>query len=142
MAKVGETMTKDFVSVPPSAPIVEVAQKMRDYGTSFIPVCENGRFRGLVSEKDIITHIVATAHNPKREHTRSLMSRRQPIVSPGEDLIQAAKTMANSGVRAVPVAQNGRLLGLLTLDDMAQESLALAAAVLVKTAKERPKETP
>lgn len=140
MAKVREIMTRDFVSVKPSAPIIEVAQKMRDSRAGVIPVCENGKLRGMVSERDIITHIVATAHNPKREHARSLMNNKQPIVSPGEDLIQAAKIMASNGVRVLPVAQNARLLGLFTLHDLARESLALAATVLVKTAGERPTE--
>lgn len=46
--------------------------------------------------------------------------------------------MANNGIRMLPMAQNGRLLELLTLDDLARESLACAATVLVKTTKERP----
>ena len=140
MAKVGETMTRDFVSVLPSAPIVEVAQKMRDSATGVIAVCENGKFRGIVTERGIISHTVATAHNSKRECARALMKSDQPIVSPGEEITQAAKVMVNRGVRVLPVAQNRKLLGLFTLDDLARESLALAAIVLVKTAGERPRE--
>ena len=135
MAKVRETMTRDVVSVKPSATIIEVAQKMRDYGTGFIPVCENGKFRGMVRERDIITHIVATAQDPKSERATSVMHR-TPTVSPGEDSIQAAKVMTSDNLRVLPVvAHSGRLLGLLSLDDLAQESLALAANVLVKTAE-------
>lgn len=140
MAKVREIMTRDFVSVPPSALIIEVAQKMRDSGLGMIPVCENGKFRGLITERDIIAHIVASARNPKREHAKSLANNHHPMISPGEEIIQAAKVMVNNGVRLLPVAQNGKLLGLFTLDDLARESLALGATVLVKTARERPRE--
>lgn len=141
MAKVREVMTKVFVSVPPSAPIIEVAQKMSNSGTGIIPVCDNGKLRGVITERDIITHIVACAHNPKREHVRALMRNDRPIVSPGEEIMQAAKIMVNNDVRVLPVAQNGKLLGLFTLDDLARESLALAATVLVETARKRPRET-
>jgi CBS domain-containing protein len=48
--------------------------------------------------------------------------------------------MASNEVRALPVAQNGRLLGFFTLDDLARESLPLATTVLAKAAKERPNE--
>jgi CBS domain-containing protein len=140
MVKVRELMTKDIVSVPPSAPIIEVAQRMRDSGTGVIPVCNNGEFQGLITERDIVISIVARAHSPKREHARSLVHNHRPIVSPGDEVIQAAKVMVNHGVRALPVAQNGKLLGLFTLDDLARGNLALAAAVLAETAKRASKE--
>ena len=135
MVKVRDIMTSEFPSVSPSTPIVEVAQKMRDSGTGVIPICANGKFRGVVTERDIVIGIVASAGNPKREHVRSLVNNQCPVISPGDEIILAAKVMVDRGVRVLPVAQNSKLLGLFTLDDLARESMALAAAVFVKTTK-------
>jgi CBS domain-containing protein len=63
------------------------------------------------------------------------MNNHLPIISPGDDIIQAAKVMVNRNVRVLPVAQNGKLLGLFTLDNLAGESLALATMVFSKTIK-------
>ena len=135
MAVVSEVMSKRPVSVPPSAPIFKVAQKMRDCATGIVPVCENGRYRGIVTDRDIITRVVAASQNPEREQAKDLMKRDGPIVSPGHHLEEAARIMASNGVQALPVARNGKLVGLFTLDDLARESLALAAMVLFKMTK-------
>jgi len=133
MAKVQEIMKCDIPSVPPSASIIEVAQKFRDCDTGILPVCDKGKLRGLITERDIIINIVATAGDPLLEKASSVMNKRQPTVSPDDDMVQAAKVMADNGIQVMPVAQNGKLLGLLTLDDLAQESLAVAAWVFSKT---------
>ncbi len=133
--KVNDIMNSEFVFVPPSAPIIEIAQKMIGSGTGIVSVCTNGRFRGVITERDIITDIAASTYNPTRERAGSLMNNHYPIIPPGEEITQAAKVMVSHGIRMLPVAQNGKLLGIFTMDDLAQESLALAAMVLIKTAK-------
>ena len=134
--KVKDVMAKDIVTVPPSVSIIDVARQMRDLGLGIIPVCENGRFRGIVTERDIVIGAVA----PK-DHSEliagMLTHERYPAVSPGVDIMQAAKLMAEQAVRVLPVVENGRFVGLVTLEDLAQESIALAAMVFSKTLKPR-----
>ena len=137
MAKVRDAMTRKFASVIPSASVLEVAEKMVDHSTCLIPVCEDGKLRGVITERGIITYIVATGDNPYREQAKVLMDSCHPMVSPGDDIYRAAKIMANNGTQALPVTQNKRLLGILTVDDVAMVSLAAAAAVLVKVTKEK-----
>jgi CBS domain-containing protein len=135
MLKVRDVIAKEFVSVPRSAPIGEVARKMKDLKTGAVPVCDNGKLRGIITERDIVTGVADIASNLSNLPTRLLMNNHHPIISPGEDILQAAKVMVNNGVRVLPVAQNGKFLGLLTLDDLARESMALAAMTFAKTAK-------
>jgi len=135
MLKVGDVMTSEFASVLPHTPVIEVAHQMKVLGTGVIPVCDNGKFRGVITERDIVISIVATGGDPVTETARSVMNNHLPVILPGEDIMQAAKVMVNNGVRMLPVAQNGKLLGLFTLDDLARESLALAAMVFSKTIK-------
>jgi len=133
MVKVKDIMRRDVPSVSPSASIIDVARKLRDCGTGILPVCEKGKLHGLITERDIVSGIVATASDPAATTVRSLMHKHQPIISPDDDMMQATRVMANNGVRLLSVVQNGELLGLLTLDELSRESLALAAMVLSKT---------
>ena len=135
MPRVCDAMRSDFPYVLPTSRVIEVAEKMTDYETDIIPVCANGRFCGVIKERDITAYIVATGDNPGRECVLTLMDRNHPSVSPGEDLFQAAKIMGMNGVSILLVTQNQRLLGTLCLDDIANVSLAAAAAVLVKAAR-------
>jgi len=132
MAKVRDIMNTEAIFVPPSAPIIEVAHQMKIRGTGVIPVCDQGKFRGLITERHIVTEIVANAIDPVVESAGSVMSKHQPVISPDEDIMKAAELMINNNVQVLAVTQNGELLGLLTLEDMARESLALAALVFAK----------
>ena len=133
--KVRDVIVNDFVYVPRSALVVDVAQKMKDLATDVIPVCENGKLRGIITGRDIITSIADIGGNTSNLSARLLMNNHYPIIQPGEDTLQAAEVMVHNGVRVLPVAQNGKLLGLFTLDDLARASMFLAAMTFAKTAK-------
>lgn len=135
MVTVREIMTRKFPSVRPSASMAEMVERIVATAVDVVPVCENGRFRGVVSERDILARIVANVDKPNKERASSLMKSDYPLVSPGDDMACAARIMAANRVRVLPVAQNGRLVGVITLHDLARESLALAALVLARIAE-------
>ena len=138
MPKVKDIMTNDVVSVAPFTPVIEAAQKILTSGQRIIPVCDNGKLHGLVTERDIVTGIVATARDPIRVPVSSLMSNHLPAISPDDDIWLAANRMVDHGALVLPVVENGKLVGLLSLDDFARESPALAAMVFCKTIGRRP----
>ena len=131
MAKVEDVITNKVSPVSPSTSITEVAKKMRDSRQSIVPVCENEKLRGIISEKDIIYNIVASGQSAKKECAGKLMTNGSPKVSYGCDVVEAAKIMANNGMNYLPVVQNGgKFVGILTLNDLIQESIVLASMVL------------
>jgi len=133
MVKVRDIMNSNIISVRPCIPIIEVAHQMKIWGTWVIPVCEHRKFRGLITERDIVTKVVANAVDPVVETARSVMNKHQPLISPDDEIVQAAEVMVHNGVWVLAVVQNGELLGLLTLEDLARESIALAALVFSRT---------
>ena len=135
MPIVGDVMDTGVVSVAPSVPIMQVAQKMLVNGNGVIPVCHHSKFRGVISERDIVVGIVAVARDPVTEPATSAMNIRHPVISPTEDILQAAKVMISSGVQALPVVKDKILVGMITLEELAAVSEALAAMVFSKTAK-------
>jgi CBS domain-containing protein len=136
MWKARDIMVEDVVAVPPSTPIIEVAQRMSKSRTGVACICHNGKFRGVITERDLVAGIVASARNPKREYARSLVNNHYPMISPGAELLEAAKVMVDSAAQVLPVVQNGRLLGLVTLDRLIRESPAVAAMVLCNNGRQ------
>ncbi|MFO8010919.1 MAG: CBS domain-containing protein [Dehalococcoidia bacterium] len=136
MKRVEEVMERNPVTVCPSASIIEVARRMKEHNLQMILVCENNKLRGVITEGDIISGIVASARNPRRQEAKSLMQYDGPKISPGDDLLSAAKLMARHGTHYLPVVQNGKMKGLLTLDHLVNESLAAASLVLDRTRRQ------
>jgi len=133
--KVRDVIVSDINSVSPSTPVIEVAHQMDVSGRGVISICDKDRFRGLITERDIVVNVVARARDPVTEPASSIMNERLPIVSPDDDIMEAVKVMGNSGVRALPVVQIRKLVGLFTIEELARENQALAAMVLVKSMK-------
>ena len=135
--KVKEVMTRQATRVSPATPIREVAEKMRDFGVDAISVCDGDRFLGFVWGHDIVCCVAAAGSPARRTYTRSVFRRLEISISPDSDLIQAAAIMAENGVRLLPVLDHGRLVGLLSLEDVAEASEVYAGAIL--SAKTRSK---
>ncbi len=113
MLKVADIMTSDVSSVSSSTPVIEVAHQMKVSGRWVIPVCDHDEFRGLITERDIVIKAVATGRDPVTELASSVMNSRQPVISPDDSIMHAAKVMVDSGVRVLAVVKDGKLLGLL-----------------------------
>ncbi len=142
MSKVSEVMQRDVFSVTPTTSIIDIARKMRNCKAEIITVCENGKYRGVVTREDIIDCIASANHSPKRQSAGALMHNGLPKISPGADIIDAAKIMAKHESQYMPVVQNGKLFGILTLDNLLYESPALAVVVLTKQNESKFKNTP
>ena len=100
-----------------------------------IPVCENGKFRGIITERDIVTGVVAAGRDPGAAPASSVMSKDLPTVSPNDDLWKAVNVMADRGIKVLPVVQDSKLVSLLSLDDLAKKNPALAAMVFSRSIK-------
>ncbi len=118
--RVKEVMDTAVNPVSPSTPIIEVAHQMKLSRTGSIPICNKGRFRGLITERDIVFNVVARAIDPVTETVSSIMNKHLPVVSPDDDIMDAAKVMADSNIHILPVVQSGKLVGLLTLESLSK----------------------
>lgn len=132
MPKVEEIMDDKVDTIVSSTPIIKVAQQMLESGRDVVPVCDDDKFRGIIAERDIVA---AISRNPATEPASSLINGHFPVISPDDDIVDAATIMVNKGVHVLPVVKNGRLLGLFTLENLAHRSQALAALVFSKTIK-------
>ena len=133
MVKVKEIMTSNIRPVNPTDSIAEVARQMTDQKLPLLPVCEKGKLKGIITDTDIIASLAQNSNDLKNVYADSLMIKDNLKVPEGVDVVDAAKIMASHGVRHLPVIHNGgRFAGLLTMEDLVKESLALASMVLSK----------
>jgi CBS domain-containing protein len=120
MAKsVRDAMTQDARSIGASASVVEAARLMREQHIGSLPVTEDERLVGMITDRDITTRVVAENAVPEATSVEDVYSRDLISVEPNKELDEALKLMARHQVRRLPVVENGRLVGMVAQADIA-----------------------
>jgi len=120
MAKsVRDAMTGDPLSIGASASVVEAARLMREQHINSLPVTEDERLVGMITDRDIPTRVVAESAVPETTSVGDVCSRDLISVEPNNDLEEALQLMARHQVRRLPVVENGRLVGMVAQADIA-----------------------
>ena len=118
---VSELMSDKVISIAPDSSAALAARMLFRHNIGAVPVCsDDGRLRGIVTDRDIVLRCVAAENDPETTPVREIMSRSVITVSPGDDVREAARQMASAQVRRLPVVMDGRLVGMLSLGDMAR----------------------
>jgi CBS domain-containing protein len=116
-----EVMSSNPTSVDPSATVVEAAKLMRDEDVGSLPVVENGRLAGVVTDRDIAVRAVAEGKDPQSTKVADVCSGDLVTIDPQQDLDEALRLMARHQVRRLPVVEeDGRLVGVVAQADIAQ----------------------
>ena len=143
MAKqVRDAMTEDPRSIGASEPVVDAARVMREQHVGSLPVTDNEKLVGMITDRDITTRVVAEAADPKQISVGDVYSRDLITVEPDQDLEEALGLMAQHQVRRLPVIENGSLVGIVAQADIAlganeQRTGQLVEAISEPSAEER-----
>ena len=116
---VRDTMTADPRSIGASASVVEAARLMREEHIGSLPITDDEKLVGMITDRDITTRVVAEAANPKSTSVGDVYSRDIISVEPDEDLEEALQLMTRHQIRRLPVVENGRLVGIVAQADIA-----------------------
>ena len=120
--KVSDIMSSRVVSIGQDEPVSAAAKLLKRANIGALPVCDaKQRLRGIVTDRDIVTRCVALGADPDETPVGEIMSRGDVTASPFEELNAAARRMSEDQVRRLPVLDEGRLVGMVTLCDMARE---------------------
>ena len=118
--KVHNVMTKGAVCTRPDATLQEAAGQMKKLDVGALPVCDNDRLVGVITDRDIAVRSVADGHDPTADHVRDAMTPGIVYCFEDQDASEAAKLMAEKQVRRLPVLdRNKRLVGIVSLGDLA-----------------------
>src|SRR5207245_1113251 len=113
-----EIMTQSPVTIPADATAKDAADLMRDREIGSLVVVETGKPMGIVTERDIVTKIAALDKQPSRVLVRDIMTSPVVVVHPHEEVAEAAKLMSARKIRRLPVVQEGKLVGMITENDI------------------------
>jgi CBS domain-containing protein len=123
MAKsVRDVMTAGVRTVSGSQSLSDAAEVMRGEDVGSVPVVEEGRLAGIITDRDIVTRAVAERRDPQTVKVDEVTSRELVTVEPDQDLDEALALMARHQVRRLPVVEEGRLVGMLAQADVALEA--------------------
>ena len=118
--KVRDVMTKHVVRIGSEEPVEVAARAFTHYNVGVLPVCGvDGRLCGVVTDRDLVTRCVAPGRSAGTTRVRDVMTGQVISASPGMDLSAALHLMGRAQVRRLPVVENGKLCGMVTLADAA-----------------------
>jgi len=117
--RVDQAMTRNPRAVAPSAPVVDAARLMRTENIGSLPVVEDSRLVGMVTDRDIALRVVADGENAHATTVGQIASSDLVTVSPQVELDSALGLMAKHQVRRLPVVENDRLVGIVAQADVA-----------------------
>ena len=119
--KISDIMTANVISISKDESVAAAARLLRRYNVGALPVTDRDmRLRGIVTDRDIATRCVAADVDPKTTKVGESMSRGILTASPGDTVGSAVRSMSSDQVRRLPVIDDGRVVGMVTLCDMAR----------------------
>lgn len=129
---VRDAMTAGVQSTAPTQSLVDAAQMMKENDVGSLPVVEDDRLVGIVTDRDIVVRAVAERVDPQTVSVGDVASRDVVAIPPDEDLDEALAVMARHQVRRLPVVEDGRLVGMLAQADVALEAKEKKAGELLE----------
>ncbi|MBS4177244.1 CBS domain-containing protein [Lederbergia citrea] len=122
MTQIRDIMTTEVLTCSLKDNVYEVAVKMKDENVGVIPIVDNDRLVGLITDRDIVLRCIAEK-NPPSSKVEEIMSSRIVTVTPDTTTQEAARIMAKEQIRRLPVVENGKLSGIVALGDLAVRDL-------------------
>jgi CBS domain-containing protein len=115
-----DVMTREVRACEPTATVVEAAKVMAQEDVGPIPIVEDGRLVGIVTDRDIVVQVVAAGRDVNSTKVGDIASRDLVTVSPDDDLDDALTLLAKRQVRRLPVVEGDRLVGIVAQADIAR----------------------
>ena len=118
--KLREIMTDSVIKIDPEETVAVAARTLTHYNIGALPVCgKDGKLCGVVTDRDLVTRCMATDKTPETTRVRDVMTGQVVSASPEMDTGVAAHLMGRQQIRRLPVVENGRLCGMVSLGDLA-----------------------
>ncbi len=120
--KVKDMMSTSVVCARPETPIDILARQMKTENVGLLPICtDSGNILGVVSDRDIVLRSVS--NKMMNQTAKDIMTQNVICATPNMDSHDAALLLSKYQVRRLPVAENGKLVGMLALADIARKKL-------------------
>src|SRR6266852_1331230 len=119
--KIREIMTTNVECVSPDTGIQELADKMKTLDVGFVPICENDRLAGTVTDRDIVVRGLTGGQNINTIKAKDIMTKDVVWCFEDQDIKDVAKRMREKDVRRMLILnQNKRLVGVVSIGDISK----------------------
>lgn len=119
MTTVSEVMTKNVQCCSPHDSLTAAAKIMRDINCGSIPVCEGKKVVGMITDRDIVINCIADGKDCSQAHCHDYMTSDVITCSPDTEVHECSRMMADHQIRRIPVVENGELVGICAIGDLA-----------------------
>jgi len=121
--RVSEVMTKGAECTHPDATVREAAIRMQTLDVGSLPVCENDRLIGMVTDRDMTVRTTAAGADPNDARVRDAMTGQIHFCFEDQDVADAARLMKEKQVRRLPVLNREKqMVGIVSLGDLAVQT--------------------
>lgn len=129
--KVQEIMSTNVETVSPTSSLRATARRFSSLGIGALPVVDNGKLLGIITDRDVSVYAVAIGRDPQNTEVKTVMTKEVFTCFEDQNLTEAAQIMEDHKIRRLAVLnREEQITGFLTVDDLAPVSHELAGAVL------------
>lgn len=118
--KVEDVMIKEVITIDEKSTAKEAAEIMNNFEIGCLIAVRKGKAIGIVTERDLLKRVVAEARDANKTKVKDVMSSPLVVVEPDMDLEEAVRLMFQMKIKKLPVVAEKRLVGLVTLTDIAR----------------------
>jgi CBS domain-containing protein len=118
--KVEDVMTMEVITIDEKASVKEAANVMNQYEIGCLIAVRKGKAIGIITERDLLKRVIVEAKNAKKTKVGEVMSSPLEVVAPDTSLEEALQLMFQKKIKKLPVVYKKRLLGLVSLTDIAR----------------------
>ena len=123
MKSVRDIMTTNVEYCTPLDNVYEVAVKMKELDVGAIPIIDNEKLIGMITDRDLVVRGIAEKRAGSNQVT-NVMSEKLITVTPDVSLEEAASLMADHQIRRLPVVENEKMVGIVSLGDLSVERMS------------------
>ncbi|UQA90672.1 CBS domain-containing protein [Streptomyces halobius] len=118
--KARDIMHRDAQCIPAHETLDRAAQVMRQLDVGALPICDNDRLSGIITDRDIVIRCVAEGHDPGKVRAADLAQGTPRWIDADADVRDVLDSMEQHQVKRLPVIDNGRLVGIISESDLAR----------------------
>ena len=117
-------------SIAPNATVFDAIELMADKNVGALPVIENGRLVGIISERDYTRKVILKGKSSKETPVRDIMTLELVTARPGDSVSECMHVMTDKRVRHLPVLEGAKMVGLISIGDLVRRIISAQTATI------------
>ncbi|MBI3778668.1 MAG: CBS domain-containing protein [Gammaproteobacteria bacterium] len=112
------------VSISPHDSVYHAIERLSEHGIGALVVIDNGKLVGMISERDYARKVILQGRSSKQTRVGEIMTTQLVCVGPDSDVDQCMALLTEKRIRHLPVLQDGKLVGIVSIGDLVKEMLS------------------